>query len=311
MTGSNKTPFFTIITPSFNQGRYIGKTIQSVLSQGFNDLEYFVFDGGSTDETITVLQSYGNAIKWVSEQDRGQSHAINKGLTAGRGKVIGWVNSDDIYYPGALQAVHDIFEEYPEIEILYGMADHIDENDAIIEPYYNEEWDYERLKEICFICQPAVFFRRSIVEKFGMLDEDLQFCMDYEYWLRIGKEIPLYYFKKKIAGSRLHASTKTLRSPVAVHEEIFGMLKKKIGHIPDIWILGHAHSVARMAGLKREDPAENFRFIKKLITVSIYDSLRLKHYISFSLLKTVSIWFLLALKSGLKYGADCLGKDWF
>lgn len=288
----NEPPFFTIITPSFNQGRFIERTIESVISQNFDSLEYIIFDGGSSDETLSILKTFGNSIRWIYEPDTGQAHAVNKGLKLAKGQVIGWLNSDDIYYRRALQTVHDMFIEHPEIEILYGMADHIDENDNIIEPYYNEHWNYDRLKEICYICQPAVFFRKSIVDQFGMLDETLKYCMDYEYWLRIGRQKPFYYLKQRIAGSRFYEDTKTLSSVVEVHLEILKMFKTKFGNIPDQWIFAHAHAVARSLGLKRGKFKDEVKFIAKLISVSISDSLRMQHYIPLSSLRVISDWFI-------------------
>src|ERR1700690_796227 len=224
-------PTISIITPSFNQGKYIKRTIESVLSQGISDIEYLVFDAGSMDETVSILQSFDDSIQWVSEPDKGQADAVNKGLRAARGEIIGWLNSDDIYYPNALRLVIDFFKKNPEVEILYGMADHIDDFDKVIEPYYTEEWNYERLMEICFICQPAVFFRKSIIDRLGVLDEALRYCMDYEYWLRVGKEMPFYFLKQRLAGSRLYQDTKTLGSAIAVHEEILKMFKNKFRKI--------------------------------------------------------------------------------
>ena len=297
----NENPFFTIVTPSYNQGRFIRRTIESVISQNFDSLEYLIFDGGSSDETLSVLKTCENSIHWISERDRGQTDAVNKGLRAAKGQVIGWLNSDDIYYLGALQTVQDVFIKHPEISILYGMADHIDENDGTIEPYYNEDWNYDRLKETCYICQPAVFFRRFIVDQFGMLDEALKYCMDYEYWLRIGKETPFYYLKEKLAGSRLYHDTKTLGSAVSVHEEILRMFKRKFGHIPDKWIFAHAHAVARSLGLKRGNPKDELQLVLRLIWVSISDSLRMQYFIPFSLLKVISSWFMMAIKNWIKY----------
>jgi glycosyltransferase involved in cell wall biosynthesis len=292
----DRFPFFTIITPSFNQGRFIGRTIESVLLQKFDSVEYLIFDGGSSDETLSVLKSYGDSIRWVSEPDKGQAHAVNKGLKSAGGQVIGWLNSDDVYYPGALQTVHDVFVEHPGIEILYSMADHIDENDTMIEPYYTEEWHYDRLKEICYICQPAVFFRKSIVDQFGLLDERLKYCMDYEYWLRIGGQEPFYYLKQKTAGSRFYQETKTLSSAVEVHSEILKMFKTNFENIPDQWIFAHAHAVARSFGLKKGTVKEKLKFVTKLISVSILDSLRLRHYIPLSSLRVMSGWFIAAAR---------------
>jgi len=294
---NHERPFFTIITPAFNQGKYIRRTIESVLSQGVDSIEYLIFDGGSRDETVSILESFGDSIHWISEPDRGQAHAVNKGLAVAKGEVIGWLNSDDVYYPHTLRLAKSVFQKYAEIDILYGMADHIDENDNVIEPYYTEEWNYERMKEVCFICQPAVFFRRSIVGKFGFLDETLRYCMDYEYWLRIGKERPFHYLRKRLAGSRLYRETKTLGAAVAVHEEILRMFKKKFGKIPSRWIYNHAHAVARKSGLTRETPEGNLKFVKKVALVSVCDLLRLRYYIPLSELKALMSWYINARRS--------------
>ncbi len=292
-----KGPFFTIITPSFNQGKYICRTIQSVLSQDVGRVEYLIFDGGSCDETVSILESFDRSIRWISEPDKGQAHAVNKGLMAASGEVIGWLNSDDVYYPSALRLVKNFFRQRPDIDILYGMANHIDEKDNVVERYYTEEWNYERLKEVCFICQPAVFFRRSIVGKFGLLDEMLHYCMDYEYWLRIGGKRPFYYLKQIVAGSRLYRESKTLKSSVDVHEEILRMFKKNFGKIPSRWIYNHAHVVARESGLSRETSDKNLKFVKKAALVSIGDSLRLRYYIPLSELMTVVGWYVNARKA--------------
>jgi glycosyltransferase involved in cell wall biosynthesis len=292
-------PAITIITPSFNQGKFIRRTLESVASQGIPSLEHLVFDGGSHDETLSVLQASGPAVSWISEPDRGQGHAVNKGFKAARGDIIGWLNSDDIYYPGALRSVLDFFSRHPEADILYGMADHIDEHDRCIEPYYNEPWDYERLKEICFICQPAVFFRRVIMERYGLLDESLRYCMDYEYWLRIGRKTPFQYLEQKLAGSRLYRETKTLGSAVPVHQEILAMLKKRIGTVPGRWIFGYAHVVARESGLTRETKAENFRFVKKVALVSLLTFIRMRHYIPLADLQLIGRWLLHSQRGAL------------
>lgn len=238
----------SIVTPSYNQGRFIQATIDSVLSQDYSDVEYLIMDGGSNDLTVPILKTYGDKIQWVSEPDGGQAAAVNKGILRATGDVIGWINSDDIYYPDAFKAVMKIFENHPEVNVLYGHAEHINEDGSYREDYYTEEWNYERLKEICFICQPAVFFRRETVLKYGLLNPQRHFAMDYDLWLRMGKNEEFYFLNQKLAGSRLYEENKTLGSVDKVHIDIMDALYEDLGYVPERWIEGSAHSIARSRG---------------------------------------------------------------
>ena len=235
----------SVVTPSFQQGKFIRKTIDSVLMQKYTDKEYVVFDGGSNDETIPILRSYGGRLRWVSEPDQGQTHGINKGIKATDGEIIGWLNSDDVYYPDALQWVAQAFREHPEAGVVYGAADHIDESDKVFQPYPVEDWNFDRMKDTCIICQPACFFRRSVVERHGLLDEKLNWCMDYEFWLRLGKQgVRFLKIPHKLAGSRMYADNKTLRARVKIHEQINDVMKMHFGRVPDRWIFNLAHYCA-------------------------------------------------------------------
>ncbi|MBD1876542.1 glycosyltransferase [Nodosilinea sp. FACHB-131] len=231
---------FSVITPSYNQGQFIERTIQSILSQTAVEFDYMVCDGGSNDETIEILNKYQDYLRWVSEADGGQADAVNKGIRSTKGDIIAWINSDDIYYPEAFKKVRTIFLNYPEINVVYGNANHIDREGGYIEPYPTEPWDYSRLKEICFLCQPAVFFRRRMVDTYGDLDISLKFCMDYELWLRYGKQSNFFYIPDLLAGSRFYQDTKTLGQRVAVHHEINEMLKAKFLRSPERWVLAYA-----------------------------------------------------------------------
>lgn len=234
---------FSVITPSYNQGHFIQRTIESVLAQVEVSFDYMVCDGGSSDNTVEVLKRYHDSLYWVSEPDGGQADAVNKGIQNTKGEIIAWLNSDDIYYPDTLSQVQHIFETHPEVQVVYGDAYHIDQADDIIEAYPTSEWNYRNLKEVCFLCQPATFFRRSMVENFGLLNARLKFCMDYELWLRYGRETNFYYLPKVLAGSRLYQDNKTLGQRVGVHFEINEMMVQTFGLSPEKWVLAYASVV--------------------------------------------------------------------
>jgi len=289
-------PSFSVVTPSFNQGGFIERTIQSVLDQKISGLEYLIIDGGSDDGTIDILRRYEGRLTWISENDRGQADAVNKGLLKTKGEIIGWLNSDDIYYPGSLLTVLGFFKKHPDIDVLYGNADIIDVEDRVIEPYYTEDWDYERLKEICYICQPAVFFRRRIIEKAGLLDIRLQYCLDYEYWLRLGTITPFTKISKRLAGSRMYPDNKTLGSRIAVHREINDMFQERWKGVPPKWIFAYAHAVVEQKGYTRLNSRENFIFVLQLIMITITSVFCWRPASFFQIIKTIIPWGLGSLK---------------
>ena len=289
----------SVVTPSYNQGRFIERTIDSVLSQQFSgSLEYLVMDGGSQDQTREILTTYGSRLQWVSEPDGGQADAVNKGLARATGDIIGWLNSDDVYYPGAIAGVCTAFDSHPEIDVVYGDANHIDEKDAVIEPYATEAWDFSRLLEVCFISQPAAFFRKGVVERFGQLDANLQLCMDYEYWIRLGKSgAAFHWLRQVLAGSRLHPETKTMSARVGVHREINSMLSRHTGRVPDRWLYNYAHAVVDDKGIPRSD-----RQLYPLLTsgFSVYAGLRWNRWVSVEMQKTTFGWVVTAAREFYK-----------
>jgi glycosyltransferase involved in cell wall biosynthesis len=218
----------SVVIPSFNQAAFLRATLESVLSQADGETEVLVFDGGSTDGSVRILREYDDRIFWISERDGGQADAINKGLRRACGEVLAYLNSDDVYLPGALETVRAHFRDHPASLAAYGRAHHLKANGRFLSDYPTEPWNYERLQETCFICQPACFWRREAMERFGVLDASLNYAMDYEYWLRFGNSFAFDYLDKKpaLAGSRLHDDTKTLSARVPVHREILAVVQR-------------------------------------------------------------------------------------
>lgn len=223
MTG---LPRITVITPSFNQGEFIEQTIRSVLDQGYPNLEYLVMDGGSTDCTLEVLERYKGQLQYVSEPDRGQSHAINKGLHMASGEILCYLNSDDLLAPGALQKVGYFFRAHPQAHWLTGRCRMVDENGNEVRrsiTLYKNLWLSTRSRLVLailnYISQPATFWTRQVVEQVGYFSEHWNYAMDYEFWLRIGKQYPLYVLNEDLAHFRVHSKSKGGTGAVRQFEE--------------------------------------------------------------------------------------------
>lgn len=254
----------SIITPSLNQAQFIERTIQSVLAQQWRPLEHIVLDGGSTDGTLDILKKYGAHLRWISEPDKGQSDAVNKGIKMAAGDVVGWLNSDDIYYPGAVKLAAEFLAAHPELDAVYGMADYVAADDSVIDGYPTEPWHFPRLKDVCFICQPALFLRRSVFERHGYLDTDLHYCMDYEYFLRLGGAgVRFGYLETKLAGARMYVGNKTISGRIEAYAEVIEMFRRNFGRVPDSWLFGYAHVIAKQRTDINEHPTR-FLFEKGL-----------------------------------------------
>jgi glycosyltransferase involved in cell wall biosynthesis len=281
-------PQISIVTPSYNQGRYVERTIASVLSQHVGKLEYIVIDGGSTDETLSILKRYGDQLRWISEPDRGQSDAINKGVALSSAPIIGWLNSDDIYYAGALDKVLAYLDSNRDVDVVYGGAHHIDEDDRVIEEYPTQPWDWDQLKEICFISQPASFLRRRVFDDYGPLDVSLRYSMDYEYWLRLGKKgVRFAYLPQILAATRLHDDAATVAKRIACHQEINVVTRRHLGSTPDKWIFNYAHAVVERLGFSR---SYRLVFAVAVSAVSWYASLRWNRRLSAEIVRTTRTW---------------------
>jgi len=232
-------PEVTIVTPCLNAARFLEQTILSVLDQDYPRIEYVVMDGGSTDGTIEILRKYGHALHWESAPDRGTADAINRGFARGKGEILGFLNADDLYRPGAVSAAVRLLRENSGAAGVYGDAWWIDEDGARIAPYPVRDFDRALLEQECFICQPASFFRREAFESTGGLDPDLQLTFDYDFWLRLTRTFPLRRIDAILAESRMHHANKTLSQRDSLFRETFQVLKRDCGYVPFNWIYGY------------------------------------------------------------------------
>lgn len=203
----------SIVTPSFNQARFLERTIRSVLEQDYPRLEYIVIDGGSTDGSVEIVQKYADKLAWwVSEPDKGQTDAINKGFTHASGEILAWLNSDDTYNPGAISAAVKFLQQNPRIGMVYAETNFIDENDHIIGRFPAAQTDLARLRRgYVHIPQQAAFWRANLWKQVGPLDPSFYFAMDYDLWVRLARITELRYLPGQVwANFRLHASGKTI-----------------------------------------------------------------------------------------------------
>jgi glycosyltransferase involved in cell wall biosynthesis len=207
----------SIITPSFNQAAFLKETINSIAGQDVDvRVEHIIMDGGSTDGSVELLETMGSRVTWQSDPDKGQADAVNKGIQMATGDIIGWLNSDDLYQPGALQVVTVYFRNHPECRWLYGRCRIIDDKGKErwnwVTRYKNaflKKFTLAKLLRENFISQPAVFFRKELFEEAGGLDLSLKYAMDYDLWLRFGRITPAGVINKDLASFRRHKSSKS------------------------------------------------------------------------------------------------------
>lgn len=202
----------SIVTPSFNQDRYLEETIQSVLSQDYPHIEYMVIDGSSTDTTVNVIKRHEHKLAWwISERDQGQTDAINKGFGRARGNILAWINSDDTYEPGAVTAAVKYLQDHPEIGMVYGDCNYINESGKVIGKFNSAQTDYRLLRQgYTHIPQQTTFFRANLWKQVGPLDPSFYFAMDYDLWTRIAARAPIQYVPQTWANFRLHTTGKSI-----------------------------------------------------------------------------------------------------
>jgi glycosyltransferase involved in cell wall biosynthesis len=215
----------SIVTPSFNQASFLEQTIRSVLDQDYPSLEYIVVDGASTDASVDIIKKHSDRLAWwLSEKDKGQGDAINKGLARARGDILAWINSDDYYLPNAISSAVNVFEQYPHVMLVYGDMLAVDQNGETTNVLRYKQYSLEDL--LCFqiIGQPAVFFRRDVYEKVGGLDASFHFMLDHHLWIRIAEQGEILHVPQLWAAARYHPHAKNRLKPVEFGLEAFRIL---------------------------------------------------------------------------------------
>jgi glycosyltransferase involved in cell wall biosynthesis len=221
-------PLVTVVTPSYNQGRFIAATIESVLAQDYPNVEYMIIDGASTDDTAEVVARYAGRLTFVSEPDRGQSEAINKGFHRARGEYVAWLNSDDLFLPGAISAAVAALRTNPEAGAVYGEGYQIDEAGNVISRFaVTQKFNLWNLLNVSdYILQQTVFFRRSVFDDIGFLDEELHYGMDWDILMRIGLRYPLVYVPHDMGAIREYPTAKSFAGGAKRARELTAIMRR-------------------------------------------------------------------------------------
>jgi glycosyltransferase involved in cell wall biosynthesis len=226
MPDDNVTPLVSIITPSYNQAEYLEDTIKSVLAQDYPGIEYLIVDGGSTDGSVDIIRKYNSELTWwVSEPDEGQASAINKGMSKARGDIVAWLNSDDLYLPGAISRAVVEFQANPQLGLAFGNAITIDANGCPIKELIFPDWQLEDLLGFRIVCQPAVFIARNLFEQVKGLDLNYHFMLDHHLWIRIASLAPIQHISTMLAAARHHEAAKNVSQAAAFGRETLEVLE--------------------------------------------------------------------------------------
>jgi len=216
----------SIITPSYNQSKYLEQTILSVLNQDYPQIEYIVVDGASSDGSVEIIKKYAARLAfWVSEKDNGQADAINKGFARAKGEIIAWLNSDDYYLSGTISAAVKVFDENPDVDLIYGNMLAVDENGQTFNNLKYRQLALEDLLSFQIIGQPAVFMRRSVLQKTNGLDPAFHFLLDHLLWIQLAKQGRILHVNQTWSAARYHAEAKNRAKAAEFGREAFRILE--------------------------------------------------------------------------------------
>ena len=236
------TPLVSIITPSYNQAYFLEATIHSVIAQDYPRVEHIVVDGGSTDGSLEVIRQYEEHLAaWVSEPDKGQTDAINKGFVMSHGEILAWLNSDDTYQPHAISEAVAFFQEHPEVGMVYGDTNFIDEEGQTLGKFNAQQTSYRRLRRGgVYIPQPASFWRASLWKTVGPLDPTFYFAMDYDLWVRFAKVAELRYIPRVWANFRVYRDAKSFAADDRCWPEMLRVHRREGGSFFSLFMAKYA-----------------------------------------------------------------------
>jgi glycosyltransferase involved in cell wall biosynthesis len=225
MKENSSYPLVSIITPSYNQAEFIEHTIQSVLAQDYPAIEYLVIDGGSKDGSVDIIRSYDNRIHWwISQPDEGQADAINKGMERASGEIVAWLNSDDLFLPGAVSTAVQAMSQDHALGMVFGDAITIDAEGRPIRKLEFPDWKLKDLMSFRIVCQPAVFMRREAFIRAGGMDRDFHFMLDHHLWIRIARIAQLKHIPEMLGAARHHGAAKNVSQAAGFGRESLRLL---------------------------------------------------------------------------------------
>ncbi len=228
---SSPQPKVSIVTPSFNQAAYLEAAICSVLEQDYPNIEYIVVDGGSADHSAEIIQRYAGQLDWwTSEKDKGHADALNKGFAHATGEILAWLNSDDVYHPGAVAEAVAFLCAHPQAGMVYGDANFIDETGAMIGRFASRQTSYQRmLQGSVHIPQATTFFRADLWRQLGPLDLSLFFAFDYDLWVKLSKVSEICYLPRLWADFRMHDAGKSVKNDEICYQDMQRVFERETG----------------------------------------------------------------------------------